>query len=163
MELLLLVGVLLLALLLVPLGLPGTWIMVGVGGIYNSLVGVDRIGTITIVGTALLALAAELVEFALSGRMAKRYGGSRRAGWGAMIGGMVGAIVGFPVPVIGPMIGAFAGAFAGALLFELTLRGDTKAATKVAIGALIGRVAAVAVKVAVGCVIVAWLVAAAWA
>ena len=32
---------------------------------------------------------------------ARRYGGSKRAGWGALAGGLIGAVVGVPVPIIG--------------------------------------------------------------
>ena len=109
----------------------------------------------------LVDVLAEVAEFVLGGRFARRYGGSRRAGWGAILGGTVGAFVGVPVPVVGPVIGALVGSFAGALAFELTVGRDTRAATRVATGALIGRVAAIALKVAAGCVLIAWILLAA--
>ncbi len=160
---LLLAGLLLVALFLVPLGLPGTWLMICVAVGYNMLVPGDPIGWVAIVGTTMLALVAEVIEFMLAGRFARRYGGSKRAGWGAIVGGIAGAFIGLPVPVLGPMLGAFAGAFAGALLAEYTVGVSAGAATRVAWGALLGRVAAVAVKVGVGCAMIAWLVIAALA
>jgi uncharacterized protein YqgC (DUF456 family) len=162
MELALLAVVLVGALVLVPLGLPGLWIIAGAALAYNPLVGEERVGLVTIVGVFLLAVAAEVVEFLLAGRFARRYGGSRRAGWGAIIGGIVGAIVGVPVPIVGPMLGAFVGSFAGALIAELTRGTSGGPATRVATGALLGRVAAVAAKVAAGCAMAAWLMVAAW-
>jgi uncharacterized protein len=161
-ELLLLAAVMLLGLVLVPLGLPGTWVIAGAALAFNPLVGEERIGMVTIVGVFLIAVVAEVVEFMLAGRFAERYGGSRRAGWGAIIGGIVGAFVGVPVPIVGPMLGAFAGSFAGALLAELSLGTRHGAATRVATGALLGRVAAVAAKSAAGCVMAAWVMLAAW-
>jgi uncharacterized protein len=161
-ELLLLAAVLALGLLLVPLGLPGTWVIAGAALAFNPLVGEDRVGMATIVGVFLIAVAAEVVEFMLAGRFAERYGGSKRAGWGAILGGIAGAFVGVPVPIVGPMIGAFAGSFAGALLAELSLGAKGGAATRVATGALLGRVAAVAAKSAAGCVMAAWVLLAAW-
>jgi uncharacterized protein len=162
MELLLFGVVLLLSLFLIPLGLPGTWLMVGAAIGYDALVPGDPIGWVTIVITAVLALVAEIFEFTLSASYTRKYGGSRRAGWGAIIGGIVGAIVGVPVPIIGSVIGAFVGAFAGALVAEYTRRDSTAGtATRVATGALIGRVVAAAMKTGVGVVIAAWLVAAA--
>jgi uncharacterized protein YqgC (DUF456 family) len=137
--------------------------MVGAGLGFNALVPGDRVSTLTIVATLLLAVAAEVVEFWLAGRYARRYGGSRRAGWGAILGGMVGAVVGVPVPIIGSVIGAFAGSFVGALVAEYTRKRDAGSSTKVATGALIGRVVASAMKVAVGCVIAAWVLVDAWA
>jgi uncharacterized protein len=161
-ELLLLGIVLVAGLVLIPLGLPGLWVIAGAALVFNPLAGSERIGTATIIGVFLLAVAAEVIEFMLAGRFARRYGGSRRAGWGAIIGGIVGAIVGVPVPIVGPMLGAFAGSFAGALVAEYTRGTSSGAATRVATGALLGRVAAVAVKSAVGCVMAAWVLLAAW-
>ena len=154
---------LLLSLLLVPLGLPGLWVMVGLALLYDLLAATSTIGTVAIVGTAALALLAEGIEFVLGGRFARRYGGSRRAGWGAIAGGLVGAFVGVPVPIVGPMIGAFAGAFAGALAAEYTVDRDVRVSTRAAVGALVGRAAAIAVKVGIGCLMLTWLVIAAWA
>lgn len=160
--LLLLAAVLLMALLLIPLGLPGTWVMVIAAWGYNYVVDGDPIGTRTILGIAVLAIIAEIFEFTLAAKYTKQYGGSRRAGWGAIIGGMVGAIVGVPVPIIGSVIGAFAGAFIGAWVMERS-RGDQAGnATWVATGALLGRVAAAALKVAIGLVIIVWILFAAW-
>lgn len=162
MELLILAVVLFAGLLLIPLGLPGTWVMVGAGVLFNPLVGAERIGWVTMLATALLALAGEGIELVLAGRYARKYGGSRRAGWGAIIGGLAGAFAGIPVPIVGPMIGAFGGAFVGALVAEYTRGREAGPAARVATGALLGRVAGVAVKVAIGCAIAAWLLLAAW-
>jgi hypothetical protein len=161
-ELLIFAVVLVLSLFLIPLGLPGIWLMVGAAIGYDALVAGDPIGWVTIAATAVLAAIAEVLEFTLSVRYTRKYGGSRRAGWGAILGGIAGAIVGVPVPIIGSIIGAFVGSFAGALVAEYTRReATTGTATKVATGALIGRVVAAAMKTGIGCVIAAWLVAAA--
>ena len=157
MTWLILLAVLFLCLLIIPVGLPGTWLMVIVAAAYGYLGGGDSIGTWTILGTAVLALVAEFLEFTLAARYTKKYGGSRRAGWGAILGGMVGAIVGVPIPLIGSVIGAFVGAFVGAWLFERS-RGDQAGdATRVATGAVIGRAAAAALKVGIGFVILVWI------
>src|SRR5215216_454937 len=101
MEVLLFAAVLLLSLFLIPLGLPGTWIMIGAAIGYDALMAGDPVGWFTIGATMVLAAIAEVFEFTLSTRYTRKYGGSRRAGWGAIIGGIVGAIVGVPVPIIG--------------------------------------------------------------
>jgi uncharacterized protein YqgC (DUF456 family) len=151
------------SLVLVPLGLPGIWLMLAAGVGHDWLVPEARIGWPVIGVAALLAVVAEWLEFSLAGRFARKYGGSRRAGWGALIGGVAGAIMGVPVPVIGSMIGAFAGAFAGALVAEYTHRQATAgSATRAATGALIGRVAAAAIKTALATVIAVMLVLNAW-
>ena len=161
MEILLLSVILILSLILIPLGLPGTWIMVAAALGYWILVPTGGVGMVTVIGTGLLALFGEIIEFSLSGRYARKYGGSRRAGWGAIIGGIVGAFVGVPVPIVGPVIGGFLGSFAGALVAELSRGSGGGTATRVAWGALIGRVTAAAAKVAIGIVMIVWIIVAA--
>ena len=166
MELLLLAAALVLGLILVPLGLPGLWVMVGAGLTYNLVMGDAELSIWTVGAVLVLAVIAEVIEFSLAGRYARKYGGSRRAGWGAIIGGMVGAVMGVPIPIpfVGSMIGAFVGAFVGALAFEYSRRdANVQSATRVATGALFGRVVAAGMKVAIGFVIMAWLLMAAWA
>jgi uncharacterized protein len=162
MELLLLAAVLLLSFVMIPFGLPGLWIMVGCALAYQLLVP-GTVSTTTVVGTALLALVAEMLEFTLAGRYARKYGGSKRAGWGAIIGSIIGAIVGVPVPIIGSIVGGFVGAFAGAFVAERSAGTGTGSASRVATGALIGRVVAAALKTAIGIVIAVWVLFAAWA
>jgi uncharacterized protein len=160
MELLLLTVVLVLSFVMIPFGLPGLWIMVGAALAYQLLVP-GTIGTVTVVGTALLALVAEILEFTLAGRYARKYGGSRRASWGAIIGSIVGAIVGVPIPIIGPLVGGFVGAFVGAFIAERSRGTELAGSSRVATGALIGRAVAAAMKTGVGVLIAVWVFAAA--
>jgi uncharacterized protein len=156
MELLLLAAVLFLSFVMIPFGLPGLWIMVGAGLAYQILVPAT-ISTATVVGTAVLALVAELLEFTLAGRYARKYGGSRRASWGAVIGSIIGAIVGVPIPIIGSVIGGFAGAFVGAFIAERSRGTELGGASRVATGALVGRVVAAAMKTGIGVAIAVWI------
>ena len=156
MEILILGVILFLSLLIIPIGLPGTWVMLAAGVGYSILVP-NSIGMFVLFGVTAIAIVAEILEFTLSGKYATKYGGSRRAGWGAIIGGTVGAFVGVPVPLIGPIIGAFAGSFIGAMAMELSRGTDVQGSTRVAWGALVGRAVAAALKVAAGCMIAAWL------
>jgi uncharacterized protein YqgC (DUF456 family) len=152
---------LLCALLMIPLGLPGTWTMVAIGLVYRLAVPAGGIQFATVAEIAALAMAAELLELSVTARFARRYGGSRRAAWGAVIGGFVGVIVGVPLPIIGPVIAGLLGTFLGALIGELESGAHHVAAARAAMGALLGRVAASVMKVAVGVAIAAWLVVAA--
>ena len=162
MTILLLALALLACLVLVPLGLPGTWLMIAVAIAFPYLAGVAPLGAISLVVLVGLALVGEVIEFTLSARYTRKYGGSRRASWGAVIGGIAGAIVGVPVPIVGPVLGAFVGSFAGALLAEVSRGSGTGEATRVAWGALLGRVVAIAVKMGIGVAIAAWTLVAAW-
>jgi hypothetical protein len=154
-----LVGVLLFGLALIPFGLPGLWLMIGAAFVYD-LAYPESLAGWTLAGMVALAAAAEALEFVLTLRFTKRYGGSQRATLGAIAGSLVGAVVGVPIPIVGSVIGAFLGAFAGAFVAELT-RGTASDAHRVATGALIGRAAAAATKVAVGVALAVWIVAAA--
>jgi uncharacterized protein YqgC (DUF456 family) len=157
MYLLILAGVIILSLILIVLGLPGLWIMVASAVAYNLIVPGEPIGWVTLVAVAVLAFVAELLEFSLTGRFARKYGGSRRAGWGAILGGIVGAMVGLPVPIIGSVIGAFLGSFLGALIAEFTGGSSAGDATRVAKGALIGRVVSTVLKIGIGLTIGVWI------
>ncbi len=157
MPLLILSLVIIVSLILIVLGLPGLWIMVASAVTYNLIVPGDPIGWVTLVIVGILALVAELLDISLTGRYARRYGGSRRAGWGAIIGSIVGAMVGFPVPIIGPVIGAFIGSFVGALIAEFTGGSSAGDATRVAKGALIGRVVSTVLKIGIGFTVGLWI------
>ncbi len=149
-------------LVLIPLGLPGLWVMLGAALLHWALVPLGGIGVWTLAGAGALVVVAEVLEFSLSARYTRKYGGSRRASWGAVIGGLAGAVVGMPVPVVGSILAAFAGAFLGALVAEWSVaRPERGAPVQVATGALVGRVVAAAVKVGIGVVVAVWVMAAA--
>ena len=155
---LLLVGTAVAGLLLIPLGLPGLWVMVlGIVG-YGWLTDFRTVSTWFLVTAIGLALAGELLEAWIGFRFAQRYGGSRRAGWGALVGGLIGAIVGVPVPVIGSVVGGFVGAFAGATLFEYSRARRSEGAVRAGWGAVLGRAAAAALKMALGVVLAVWAI-----
>lgn len=158
MQAILLVLAVLLGLVMIPFGFPGTLVIFVAALCYYLLVPGGAIGLMTVIGVGVLMAIAEALEWVLAGRFARRYGGSKRAGWGAIIGGMIGAFMGVPIPIIGSVIGAFVGAFIGAFIFEWSGTKDHMGATRVAWGALLGRVTAAAVKVAIGLVMAVWLV-----
>lgn len=161
-DILLLLVAVLVGLCMIPLGLPGIWLMILAGVAHHLLVTPPTIGWVIIGVVTLIAAGAEWLEFSVAGKYTKQYGGSRRASWGAIGGGLVGAIVGLPIPVLGSAIGAFAGAFAGALLAEYSLERDHGKATRVATGALVGRAVATGMKSVAGCLIGAALLIDAW-
>lgn len=143
----------LVGLALIAIGLPGIWLMVIAVISYGLVTKFAGVGVITLSVTIVLALLSEVAEAYLGFGLAKKYGGSKRAGWGALIGGLVGAGMGVPIPLIGSVIGSLIGAFAGALLFEYLGHGDSDKAFRAGWGALLGRVAATATKMALGFVI----------
>lgn len=138
------------ALFLIPLGLPGIWIMILV------LVGMTVLGEvawITLGALVLLALVAEGVEWATVAWMGKRYGGSSRAFWGAIAGGLLGVVIGMPIPIVGPLLAGIAGTFLGAAAVTLHETRSLETASRVGWGTALGRTIAVGVKTAAGLVI----------
>ncbi|MFC4453016.1 DUF456 domain-containing protein [Deinococcus sonorensis] len=85
-----------------------------------------------------LTLAISLIDNFASAWGARRYGGSRQAGWGALIGGLVGLFLPF-----GLIIGPLGGALAAELLW---VRKPPLEALRAAWGTLIGLLAGIAAK-----------------
>ena len=135
------------ALFLTPLGAPGNWIMIAIlaiGAYY------DRVSWPVLALCVVIALIAEVLEFLLVKRMSDKYGGSKKAFWGAIAGGIAGVIVGIPVPVVGSIIAGFLGSFAGAAIVTYMEAKDMDQARRVGWGVLIGRMLAATVKTAAG-------------
>jgi uncharacterized protein YqgC (DUF456 family) len=144
---------LLVGILMLPFGLPGLWAMVLALLGYGFYTDFDNIGLVTLLVVTGLAVVGEVLDAWLGFRFARRYGGSSRSGWGAILGGLVGAIVGVPIPLLGSVVGAFLGAFLGAVLLEYTRAQRWDSSVSAGWGAVLGRAAAAAAKVCLGFVI----------
>ena len=141
-----------LALLLIPFGLPGVWIMVVIllAGALMGAVGWMP-WALVLVATAL----AELAEFWLLKKLGTRYGGSRRAFWGAILGGFAGLFVGMPVPLVGSVLAGFVGSFAGAAAVTFAETASAHKAGRVGWGVVLARAGSVVLKVGVGVAVLA--------
>ena len=147
------------ALCLIPLGLPGTWLQVVAAGVVAWAVGQPLGGLLVLLA---LAIAGEVAE-TLSGQWGtRRYGGSRRAAWGALLGGFAGLFVGLPVPIVGSLVTSFIGTFVGAMVGEMWDRGAGVADLRVGVGALLGRALGVGVKLGVAFLIAILSLPLAW-
>jgi len=138
-------------LVLVVIGLPGTWIMIALAVVVEMLdrhylngADPETYGWWTLGACVALGLVGEVLE-AVAGALGTRAGGGSRRGMaGAMIGGIVGAIAFtplIPIPVVGTLIGALVGTFAGAAIAERSHEEppDTQSTLKAAGGATVGR------------------------
>lgn len=143
-------ALLIVAMFLIPLGLPGIWMMMAV-----LAVGVVAGEVSILLFLALLAVAAavELAEYLALDRIGRRYGGSRRTFWGALAGGLVGAIVGLPLPAAGTVSGLFFGTLVGATVAGYSERRTLGPSLRAGWGAVLGRAVAVALKVFAGLLI----------
>lgn len=140
------VAAMLVALVMIPVGLPGLWIIVATT-LALAFAGHLPWGAGLVVAVA--AVAAEAAELLVVSRFGRAFGGSRWAFWGAVLGGMAGLFVGIPVPVVGPVVTAFLGTFLGAGAVTFMETRSIGRSTRVGWGVLLARTAAVALKVAV--------------
>jgi uncharacterized protein YqgC (DUF456 family) len=161
-------------LLLVVIGLPGTWLLLGIafGLELADAPLTPGSGDVVTFGWGLLALCAGLALLgegieALAGAAGTKFGGGTRRGMvGAFLGGIAGAILLtplLPIPVLGTLAGAMLGAFAGAFLGEASgpeARSRDRN-LRAAFGAAVGKLGGTIAKLAIGAVIWVLLVRAA--
>jgi len=147
------------------LGLPGLWLMVLAHLAYGWVTTWDNhVGLASVITLFLMAVIAELIEFAAGAAGSAKAGGSKRGMLGAIVGGLVGGIVGsflIPIPIVGTIIGAVGGSFGGAALVERTIDDDTQKAVRVGIGAAKGRLAGIIIKSTIGAMMIILSIAAA--
>jgi uncharacterized protein YqgC (DUF456 family) len=150
---------LLIGLLLIPLGLGGTFIILGVSVILGFVTDFTRVEWTTLVVLAVLAVIGEIIESGLGVIVVRRFGASKWAMLGTFLGGLAGGVAGTGMaPIVGSLIGAFVGAFAGAFIGELIYRRRAAESLRAGWGAFIGRVLAVAIKFEIGVVMVVILI-----
>ena len=129
------------------IGLPGLWGLLLLAGAIQLSDGWLRPGgghtfdPWTLVAAFVLAILAEVIEFAAGAAGAKKAGASGRGMVGATIGGIVGAIAGAPFGLlVGAIVGGVLGSALGAIVMELTLPHRTLQSTfEPARGAAVGR------------------------
>ena len=151
----------LLCVVLAVIGLPGLWVLLLLAGLVQLSdrwlrpEGPHTFAAETLIGAVVLAIVAEVLEFAAGAAGAKRAGASKRGMLGAMIGGIAGAIFGAPFGLlIGSVIGGVLGSAIGAILGELSLPHQTlERSLKPAAGAAMGRLKGLAAKLVITCVI----------
>lgn len=163
-------------LLLVAVGLPGTWLLLAVAAAVELLDGrvlgrggagaVVTFGWRLLLASTALAAAGEGLEFASGAAGAKLGGSSRRGTWGALVGGLVGAIAltpVVPVPLVGTLLGALVGTFLGAWIGEATgpVARRHRDTLRAAVAAVVGRLGGLLAKLAVGATVWVLLVRAA--
>lgn len=100
------------------------------------------IGVWTLLILAGMAGLTYVVEFADSILGVRKFGGSRRAMAGAVLGGVVGLFLGIPGILLGPFVGAVIG--------ELSLQRSLDQASRAGFGTVVGLAIGVAGKLAIG-------------
>jgi uncharacterized protein YqgC (DUF456 family) len=150
---------LLAGLLMIPLGLGGTFVIFGVALVTGFATQFTRIEWQALAVLFILAVIGEVVESLLGVFAVRRYGATRAAMLGTFFGGIIGAAAGTGVlPIVGSLVGAFVGAFLGAVVGELIQRHEIEPSMRAGFGALVGRLFAIAIKFEIGVVMVTILV-----
>jgi hypothetical protein len=152
---------------LIPIGLPGLWLMIGFAALAQLLGNIPfssapsiHFGW-TLLGVCVaIGVTAEAVE-AIAGAAGAKYGGATRRGMvGAFVGGVIGAIFFtglLPIPIVGTVVGGLVGSFAGAWIGEASAEQQRHPEEKfrAALGAAAGKLAGTFGKLGAGVVI--WL------
>jgi len=141
----------LLAFLLSCLSLSGTWVVFGVAGLLAWRRWPEFPGIGTLLLFLILCIAVEVAEALAGAWGVKKRGGSKAAGWAAIVGGFLGLLFGglIPVPVIGNLLGMLIGSFSLAFAVEHAKIKQTEQAVQVATGAVIARLAVIFLKVGI--------------
>lgn len=100
------------------------------------------IGSRTLLLLAGMAAMTYVVEIVASALGVKKFGGSRRAMFGAVLGGFIGLLFGVPGVILGPFVGAIIG--------ELSLQRSLDQASRAGFGTVVGMAIGIAGKLAIG-------------
>lgn len=144
----------LIGLAVIPLGIPGTFIVVVASGSVGLLTGWQLVSLRLLLIFLGLAVLGEVSDALFSLLTGKKFGASGFSLFWSFVGGFVGAIIGFPLPLIGSLVGAFVGAFLGAFLAELLTGTNLSEAMKSGIGVVFGKLFGSILKVAIGMVMI---------
>jgi uncharacterized protein YqgC (DUF456 family) len=147
-------------LVLVPLALPGNWLIV----ITTSLFawwqwGQNVFSVYTLIAITVLAFLGEMIEFFAGAGGAKKAGASWLSAIAAIFGAIFGAIIGTLVlPLFGTIFGACLGAGIAAAVVELAMGKTSDASIRSGFGASLGYLIGSTTKFAIGVAI--WLIVA---
>jgi uncharacterized protein len=148
-----------LAWLAIPIGVPGTLIMLAASLLYAWLTGFRILEARDLGWMAGIAVPVEGADQLISIWAARRYGATFQGVLGSLVGGIVGSLLLSPVlPIVGTVLGAFAGAFAGAYLVEWGVQRDRRLALRAAWGGFVGRMVGMILKMVAG----GWIFYLAW-
>lgn len=137
-------------LVLIFLGIPGTWIILTAVFVYDLLPKLQDISTNILLLFLGMCILGEIIEYYLSVSSTKKYGSSNWGVAGAIIGGIIGAVIGVPVLIIGSVLGLFIGAFFGAFIFEVIAKKDLEKGFRAGVGAFKGKIGAILAKEIIG-------------
>ena len=130
--------------------LPGTILIAGGFLVYGLITGFDSLSVWFFVGQGLLICLGYAVDVLATAWGVRKFGGSKAAAWGAVLGTLL-------VFVLGP-IGILVGPLLGAIVGELIMGEQLKQALHSGVGSFFGFIGGVAAKMLIAGIMVAWFV-----
>lgn len=150
-------------LLLSALSVSGTWLVLAAAGLAAALTGPDAFpGWPMLATSAAVCAAVDVIEWFAAAWGVRRRGGSRAAGWMALLGSLGGMMLGsvlIPVPLLGGLIGMLAGSFALVYWTEKRRLQRIDHAAHIATGAVLAGMSVLLLKVAATAGLLLWLAA----
>ena len=146
---------LILGLIAIPFGFPGTVIILLSTFLYALATNFSgAIGIPFFIVLCVLTIISETADNWLTALGAGRYGASTVSMWLSFLGGLLGAIlIGGPLAVVlgplGPVAGGFAGAFLIVVAYERTHGKDWHSALAAGWGTFVGRMAGIVLKLVI--------------
>ena len=145
------IAFMILSLMLIFFGLPGTWVIIAIVGLWALLSDSVNFGWQFFALIIGLAGIGELVEFIAGYYGAKRFGGSGKGSVGGIVGALAGGFMGASLFFgFGALPGALAGGFAGCFFMEKYQGASSAAAANAAFGSTLGRFGGFVVKLSIG-------------
>ena len=148
-------------LLLSALSVSGTWLVLAAAGLAAALTGPDAFPAWPVLaGMAAVCAAVDVIEWFAAAWGVRRRGGSRAAGWMALLGSLGGMLLGsalIPVPLVGGLIGMMAGSFALVYWTEKRRLQRIDHAAHIATGAVLAGMSMLLLKVAATAGLILWL------
>lgn len=152
-------GVMIVALPLQLLGLPGTWLLVADAFLLRWMQGPGLIDSHTLVILFLMAVLGEVLEFLTAVRGVRSGPPVRGAAVAAIAGAFAGGLAGAPVLFgLGALPGMAVGAWLAVLTVSLAAGGTFGEAFTTALGAMTGRIKGTAIKIVVAAGMVAVMI-----
>lgn len=111
--------------------LPGVILIFGGMVLYGFMTNLEELSIYFFILQSAVMLLIFLVDFIASAVSTKKYGGSKHAAFGAVLGTILG------IMVFGPL-GVIIGPFAGSVLTEIILGKEIKLAVRIGFGSLVG-------------------------
>jgi uncharacterized protein len=147
-----------LGLAMAAIGLPGTFFLVIVAGVYGCATSFKAFSPYFLLVLLLLSLVAEVADNLIGAAWARRWGSSWRGIVGSLVGAIAGAAIGSAIaPIIGTIAGGLIGSFAGAFAFEYHRMRDHRGAARAGWGAFAGRIIGILLKLGISVVMSALL------